>query len=474
MLSCMSIVPPHADDVRPNIIWFMVDQMRGQALSIAGDPNVRTPNLDRMVIDGTWFRNACMGFPLCCPARGSMLTGVYPHQCVPGHEYPMPTGMPTVADAFNTAGYDTAWFGKWHLDGHREGSGRGAWHIVPKERRGGFGTWLGYENNNSQFDCWVHGHDDRGEQPLRRLPGHETGAQTDMLLAHIDSRREKPFFACVSVQPPHNPYSAPADMAGRHNPADVILRPNVPPNADVVERARRDLSGYYALIEDIDRHVGRLLGHLAALGIADRTYIIFTSDHGDQHGSHGHFAKMTPYEEAIRVPFLVHGGQRWHYHRGWGEVPCIPNHVDLAPTSLGLAGIPVPAGMQGHDFSWAVLRKPAPAGRPTEAYLQSVVPTNHGGSNCQPWRGIVTEDGWKYVAVEGQPLYLFDLNRDPYELVNLAYEAGAAARRGELNRRLAAWIERTGDRFPLPVFDERGVPEALHAARRSFPQPPGA
>jgi len=455
----------------------MVDQMRGQAMSIAGDPNVLTPNLDRMARGGVWLSGALSGFPLCCPARGAMVTGRYPHLCVPGHQYPLDPEIPTIADAFNAAGYRTAWFGKWHLDGFHESSGRAAWHIIPPERRGRFRTWIGYDNNNSQYDCWVHGHDDTTEVPLQRLPGHETGALTDMLLQHITRHRDEPFFACVSVQPPHDPYIAPDEAsAARHNPAVLQLRPNVPPVAAIEQRARRDLAGYYAQIEDIDRNVGRLLTHLSDLGIADRTYVIFVSDHGNQLGCHGHFEKMTPYEEAIRVPWLIYGGERWHYRYNWsGRVPLIPNHVDLPATSLGLATLPVPSDMQGYDYS-QFLRTPwtTPGildDAPQEAYLQCVVPTEHAASVDMPWRGLVTRDGWKYVAFENQPYLLFNLNDDPYELANLAHHAHARETRRDLNERLRAWIAKTGDTFTLPAFTDAGSPHVTQAAHQRWPQP---
>jgi len=140
-----------------NVIWILGDQHRAQALSCNGDPNVNTPNIDRLAAEGVNFRRAVSGFPLCCPFRGSMLTSRYPHHCVPGHEYPMPDGQPTIAHVFDAHGYDTAYFGKWHLDGFHESEGRAAFHIVPPARRGGFKTWIGYENNNSPWDCWVHG-----------------------------------------------------------------------------------------------------------------------------------------------------------------------------------------------------------------------------------------------------------------------------------------------------------------------------
>ncbi len=89
---------PRQPAARPNVIWLLADQHRAQALSCNGDPNVRTPNLDRLSMDGVQFTQAVAGFPLCCPFRGSLLTGRYPHQCVPGHEYPLPPGQPTIAE----------------------------------------------------------------------------------------------------------------------------------------------------------------------------------------------------------------------------------------------------------------------------------------------------------------------------------------------------------------------------------------
>src|ERR1035437_4958226 len=142
---------------RPNVIWIFGDQHRGQALSCAGDPNLQTPNIDNLAVDGVHFQSAVCGFPLCCPFRGSLITSRYPHHCVPGHEYPMPQDQPTIATAMKQHGYQTAYFGKWHLDGWHERDGRAAFHIVPPERRGGFEHWAAYEHNDSPWDCWIHG-----------------------------------------------------------------------------------------------------------------------------------------------------------------------------------------------------------------------------------------------------------------------------------------------------------------------------
>lgn len=189
---------------RPNVIWIFGDQHRRQAMSCAGDPNVATPNLDTMATQGVRFTTAVSGMPLCCPARGALMTSRYPHECVPGHEYPLPEGQETIAHVFNRAGYATAYFGKWHLAGFHEREGRSVMRIVPPERRGGFQTWVGYDNNNSQYDCWVHG--GVGKTAFHyRLPGYETDELANLLIRYIKERGEadkagkgEPFFAALS------------------------------------------------------------------------------------------------------------------------------------------------------------------------------------------------------------------------------------------------------------------------------------
>lgn len=440
---------------RPNIIWVFGDQHRAQALGCAGDPNLHTPNIDRLAGSGVTFTAAVAGTPLCCPSRGSLLTSRYPHQCVPGHEDQMPPEQPTIAIAFRQAGYRTSYFGKWHVDGFKERNGRAAMHIVPPERRGGFDDWLGYENNNSQWDSWVHG--GTGDSAVHyRLPGYETGALTDLFVDYLRARgREqqegegRPFFAVLSVQPPHDPYVAPAEWMARHTPGEIRLRPNVPDIPAVVEQARRELAGYYAMIENLDWHLGRIRSALDEANISDQTLIVFFSDHGDLHGSHGQFRKTAPWEEAIRVPFIIGGGVPF-YGAKVGRFPVPLNHVDIAPTTLGLCGIDPPEWMAGTDYSAYFVKGRTPASEPDSAYLQLCVPTGHAHSVDRAWRGVVTRDGWKYVCLQGQPWLLFNLNEDPYELANHAHNSRYAHKRRQLHDRLAEWVHATGDSFTLP------------------------
>ncbi len=430
---------------KPNVIWVFGDQHRSQALGYNGDPNANTPNLDRFAQEGLNVTGAVSGFPLCCPFRGSMITGRYPHNCVPGHQYPLPQGQETIAHVLNGAGYDTAYFGKWHLDGFKEGNGRATKHVIPPERRGGFDTWVGYDNNNSQWDTWVCGNVD-GEEVQYRLPGYETDCLTDMLIDYIGQEREKPFFAALSVQPPHDPYVAPPEFMEHYNPATLEMRPNVPEIDRVQLKARRELAGYYAQIENLDWNFGRIRECLFERGLDEDTHIIFFSDHGDMHGSHGQFRKTSPWQESISIPFIIGGVSLYGMRRGDNRAPI--NHVDIAPTTLGLCGVDVPDWMEGTDYSQLRVGKMENA--PDSAYLQSVVPTGHGDSIDRPWRGVTTEDGWKYIALEGQPWLMFNLNEDPYEQANLAHNSMYRGKRKELNERLAKWIADTGDEFELP------------------------
>lgn len=433
------------------MIWFISDQMRAQSQSWMGDPNLSTPHLDRLAAEGVAFTRAVSPCPWCTPFRGSLITSRHAHACVQRTPQRMDPALPTVAQAFAAQGYQTAYFGKWHLDGSNRT------HVIPPERRGGFRTWWAYENRNSPWDNTFHGEDATGTTITERVEDYETDHIVDRLIAYCRERKDdgQPFFAVASTVRPHDPYLAPAEFMARHRPAEVRLRPNVPPIPRIQDKARRDLAGYHAAIEHVDATVGRLRAALDGLGLSDDTWLVFCSDHGDSHGSHGFWHKSNPFEESIRIPCLI------GLHRPFDQGPENPRMggqrtapftaLDFAPTSLGLCGIDVPEWMQGCDYSGAVRKdRPAPKG-PDSAFLQQCVAKSF---DCLEgtWRGVVTTDGWKYVCNERGPLYLFDLNEDPYELYNRAHQVDRAGlqRRAELHDRLDQWIRETWDAFVLP------------------------
>ena len=436
----------------PNVIWIFGDQHRAQALSVMEDPNVQTPNIDRLAVSS---RTGIAGSPLCSPFRGSLLTSQYPHRCIPGHDIALPNGMPTVATAFSHSGYQTAYIGKWHVDGavHRLSDTRPAFQYVDPSRRGDFDYWLGYENNNNQYDCWVHGHYEDGT-PIDsyKLHGYETDALTDLLIEYLGNQSlDQPFFVVLSVQPPHSPYIAPPKFMERHRSEAIQLRPNVPSVDRVQQQARHSLAGYYAMIENLDWNVGRILQTLGNTGLADQTILVFFSDHGDMHGSQARILKCVPWEESIRIPFLVCGSG---IDTGLDDYPELINHVDIAPTTLGLCGIDAPESMVGVDYSgYFASDRQKPINPPDSAFLQLVDPGwiyGFASDRERPWRGVVTNDGWKYVVLEGQPWLMYNLNDDPYELANLALDGRFKQERQNLQDKLMDWITRTGDMFELP------------------------
>ena len=465
---------------RPNVLWIFGDQHRAQATGYRGDPNVATPNLDNLGRQGVRFDCAVAGAPWCTPFRGALLSGRYPHQSgVVANGIRLPPAQPTVAAAFNTAGYHTAYVGKWHLDGTNDPD-----HYVPPERRGGFRYWVGNEASNNQHEHYVYG---TGRERPWRLRGYVTDAFSDLLIEHlrdhVGSGREEyqPFFAVLSVQPPHGPNVTPTNppYAARNlSPAEVKLRRNVPAVSWVEEKARYELAGYYAQIENLDYNVGRIRQALIDLGVDRDTYLIFFSDHGEMGGSHGQFDKRAPYEESIRVPFIVHRGGGCQMNTAISDAAI--NHVDIAPTSLGLCAIPVPETMVGYDYSAQCLSSAAPeyAGpprrqaEPHSAYLQQIPPrpfaVGADGTapasflDCVnlPWRGVVTRDGWKYACTPGGDWLLFNLAEDPFEQANQVFNERYRTQKEHCHRLLAEWIATTGDHFPLPdiALRERGTP----------------
>ncbi len=446
---------------RPNVIWILCDQLRAQAFGYRRDPNVRTPNIDNLDREGVRFDSAVAGAPWCCPFRGALLTGRYPHQngvvSTPGALDPK---IPTIAAPFKAAGYHTAWIGKWHLAGSNSGA-----HFVRPEQRGGFDYWLGYENNNNQNLNYVYG---TGHETPVRLPGYETDSLTDLFLDHLKdhvTQRDpaggyQPFFACLSVQPPHSPYVPPTNPPyGRppHNPARIELRRNVPDVPWVTEKARLDLAGYYGMVENIDFNVGRIRQALKSLDVDRETYIVFFSDHGDMLGSHAQWEKSSPWEESIRIPFVIASAGGEHFMRR-GRTDAVINHVDIAPTTLGLCGIPKPPGMVGHDYSNHCIHPKSPLFRgwpdrdkePDSAFLQQIPRKYHAHTVNKSWRGVVFRDGWKYVAMPGHDWLLHNTADDPFEQANYAHDTVFEAERARCLSRLERWIKDTGDSFELP------------------------
>lgn len=375
----------------PNILWIVTTQWRAQATGFEGDPNARTPNLDRLAAQGVVFTQAVTPHPFGPFARAAMLTGVpSPANGVRDYFDPLPASARTIAHAMAARGYATAFFGKWHLSSRdRQAELVGEAHaraVVPPERRGGFAFWEGFESGFLLNDPWLHG----TELPE---PVRFTGYQSDVVCTrasrHLAAERG-PWFAVVSLEAPHPPYGAPAAGVAPRDPSSVALRANVPAGPGR-ERASRELSGYYAHIEATDRAIG---GLLAALDPG--TAVLVTSVHGDMHGSHGLFRKGWPHEESVRVPLVV---------RGLG-----PARRDAG--AISLLDLPALTGCLADGAASFTRAEHSILSMPSVVAL---------ADQCdRTWSGVRTPRRKLILNADGLPWLLFDLESDPLEERNLA------------------------------------------------------
>jgi len=421
---------------QPNVIFVFGDQWRAQATGYAGDPNVKTPNLDALASESINFTHAVAGCPVCSPYRASLITGQFPltNGVFVNDVYLQPNAV-SMADAYAAAGYDTAYIGKWHLDGH------GRSNYIPPERRQGFDYWKVLEcTHNYNQSPYYDGDSDEKIS----WEGYDAIAQTRDAQNYIREHDDKkPFLLVLSWGPPHNPYeTAPEKYKAMYNPENIDLRPNVPDENS--EEARNDLAGYYAHCSALDACIGDLLQTIREKGIEEDTIFVFTSDHGDMLGSQGERRKQRPWDESIRVPFLL------RYPAMFGSQPKESNALidapDILPTLLGLSELPIPETVEGLDFSEymrggddpsdgaAVIMCPHPFGE--------WVRQQHG----REYRGLRTRR-YTYVRTLEGPWLLYDNHEDAYQLNNLIDNPAY----NQLQQDLDAWLQRKldamGDEF---------------------------
>ena len=419
---------------RPNLLFVFADQMRGQDMGCAGNPDVRTPHMDRLAREGMMFEEAVANVPVCTPCRGTMLTGLYPlsHRAV-ANDLPLSTDAPGLGTLTRAAGYRTGYVGKWHLDGVPR-----LRFTPPGPRRHGFDFWAVCNCSHRYFQAQYF----RDTPEPVRIEGYEPVAQTDLAIAFLEQEDPRPFCLTLSWGPPHNPYrQAPDEYLALYDPAAVTLRPNVPPDCDS-DRAAGELAGYYAHITALDAQLGRLLDVLDRTGQAANTIVVFTSDHGDMLWSHGRTRKQQPFEESVRVPFLIRRpgciveGVRSH---------ALLSAVDFAPTLLSLMGIGTDSGMEGDDLS-AVVRGEAQSG-PDAVLLMDLVTVDEGRrSGLREWRGLRTATHTYARFADGEPWVLFDNVADPLQRHNLVDDPASRALRADLEAELGRRLHRLTDR----------------------------
>ncbi len=421
---------------KPNIVFVFADQWRVQSMGYAGNPDVKTPNLDKLASEGVNFMNAISTNPVCTPYRAILLTG----------QYPLKTGMfmndvslypvsKSFAKLFKQEGYNTAYIGKWHLDGN----GRSA--FIPKERRQGFDYWkvleCSHEYNNSQY--W--GNDDK----LHKWEGYDAEAQTKDAIAYIEeqAKSEKPFCLMLSWGPPHAPYkTAPKEFQDLYKNVDIQLRPNVPD--ELKEKTKDLLRGYYAHCSALDSYIKQLQDAIKLSNIEDNTIFVFTSDHGDMINSHGQMKKQRIYEESARVPFIIKypallGKEGRHSD-------FLLNTLDILPTMLGLSGLDIPADLDGEDITDVIFGKEEDDRK--AAIVSCIQPFGQWkrAAGGKEFRGIITKRYTYAKNLSGEWLF-FDNVEDPYQLNNLAGNPDFESIAKNLDELLIKELNRLDDEF---------------------------
>lgn len=417
---------------KPNVVFIVSDQFRNQALGFNHQDPTHTPNLDSLAQSGVTFSHAISSCPISTPFRAMLITGKYPlttgvtENCSPGTkgQYLRPDAT-SFGNVFKANGYQTAYIGKWHLDdpatamdllGYSPDNGRG-WdtYTPPGEKRQGFEFW----HANNVYD--MHNHPHYWENSAEMIKSDKWSAEheTDIAIQFISKREQKkPFLMMISYNPPHTPYSQVPERYKAFYSNDtlgLLNRKNVRFEGDGT-KARTSVTDYFSCVTGIDDQIGRLIIYLKKEGLYKNTIFVFTSDHGEMMGSQGRMTKGVWYEESINTPLIINYPKK--IQRGHSD--CIVQPIDFLPTVLGLADLNVPSGYDGKDLS-ASVRKPAFVAQ------DFAVMASYGGNPYtdkgkewmnKGWRGIRTLTH-KFVIVRtkgSQMCYLYDLEKDPYEL----------------------------------------------------------
>jgi arylsulfatase A-like enzyme len=421
---------------RPNLIVVLSDDHRWDALGAAGNPAILTPVMDRMARDGVYFRQAIVSVSQCHPVRASLLTGLpaWRHG-VYSTKYQEPgvaetlCRRPTVASLLRDAGYHTTLVGKWHLP--------------PSPSECGFEemrTWLPEGGADYTDPLLVHG----SSQDHESVPGFTQEIFTDdaVKFLHGEAARTGPFLLWLGYTAPHFPYEPNPERiqalyAGRSE--EKLLPPGFPRDVQA-----NDWRHYDEAVSHLDEQLGRLLAALRETGLAERTVVVLLGDNGYMMGERGiggpdsgPNGKQVPYESSLRVPFVLLG-------------PGLPkalvsdlpvSSMDLPPTLLSLAGVPVPDSWLGRDLVAALAGK-REIGEAFAEWSDEESPA----FGRLAYRAVRTPSHklilWKDPA-RGDELY--DLSADPAEAHNLIAEPAAQGVLRDLRSRLLTWMQRNGD-----------------------------
>ncbi len=459
---------------RPNILYIMADDHAAHAIGAYGSRVNQTPQIDRLAREGMRLDACFCVNSICTPSRACILTGKYSHKNGVPVFNRFDGSQPTVAKYLQAAGYYTGMIGKWHLGSDPTGFDR--WTILPGQ---------GVYHNPAFLDP-------AGRRVIR---GYVTDIITDLSIEFLKNRpKDKPFFLMCHHKAPHRPWSPDDKHFALYDEGDIpepaTLRDDYATRTDAAREAtmtigkdltrtdlkadpppgltgdallkwkyQRFIKDYLRCVASIDDNVGRLLDFLDKQGLAGNTVVVYTSDQGFFLGDHGWFDKRFMYEQSIRMPFLI----RWPgvIHAG-GVERAMALNVDFAPTFMEIAGLKVPADVQGHSLL-PLLKGQRPADwRKSWYYRYYHDPGDH---NTRAHYGVRTETHKLIYFWKKDQWECYDLVHDPDELVNLAYDPAHAGLVAELKRELY--------RLKKEVQDNDEFADKQPTTSSDAPPPPG-
>jgi arylsulfatase A-like enzyme len=497
---------------QPNIVFIFCDDLAYQAISAYGEERklLDTPNMDRIAKAGVRFDRCVVPNSICGPARATILTGTYNHiNGFPNNSNStFDSAQTTFPKLLQKAGYQTAIVGKWHLGS--DPTGFDFWHILP-------GQGIYYNPPMIRMG------------QTTKMPGYVTDIITESSLDWLQKRdKSKPFLLMTQHKAPHRDwepalrflnadkdrvYAEPSTLFDDYNgrglaehDQDMTLAKTfterdaklVPPasltpeqlkewnayyeprNAkfraanlqgkDLVRwRYQRYMHDYLATVRAVDESVGKILDYLDKEGLANNTIVVLSSDQGFYLGEHGWFDKRWIFEESVRTPLMV----RWPGVTKPGTTnKDIVSNLDFAETFLEVAGVPIPAGMQGRSMV-PVLQGKTPADWRKSFYYQYYEwPTPH---HVRPHYGVVT-DRYKLVHFYGTGndyTELFDLQKDPQELKSVYDDPAYAKTRAELEQEMARLRKelKAPEEVPPRWFGNQGAGGGQKKGKKQAKQP---
>ncbi|CAG7626097.1 Arylsulfatase [Paenibacillus solanacearum] len=487
----------------PNILLIQTDQQSAETLALYGNRLVQTPNLDKLAARGVTFEHAYCNYPACSPSRSSMMTGRYASTIgVHANHMLINPNETTLPQVLKESGYQTAIIGKNHAFMGQKAKNYYSDSVSSNAsilqdvfdyiRLAEHGHLVdGYRQDPEVIAAheWAVKHCFRvplghGSNPARKekCGTHLLG---DTAIEYLEEKRmtDRPFFMWLSFPDPHTPYQAPEPYASMYIPEEVPLPPKdslegkperqkVANMMDAMDRADDDLirkvrAVHYGMISFIDDTLGRVFAKMGELGLMDNTVIIFTSDHGDSMGAHGLIQKHNAfYDSFTRVPFIVSLPD----YKGAQRSSHMVELVDVMPTLLELAGIPIPYEVQGKslgpflygDKAYVprdyIVMESGEDGEPIRVSDITVRPEHPLDDRyfvwCayrEAWMGkgkcIRTHD-WKLSVYANGDGELYNLRSDPDELVNLFDHEEYASIRSILERKLIVWSMEKENRIP--------------------------